>query len=255
MTHYHVKGWFRSLLALWFLHASPAGARESAASAPTCCLSKRRAKHTSASRSLARTEGNALTGKGRWEERGLQIGNHLSAHNSDLFVCCHGDRWKINTVVLWGPRGVAWTRWHDYNESGLRLNERDERQKLTKEIRVMATAGSDWLTASELLCGEVERTIWNNLLQCIWKNRRGVATIYRFHIGDHFLFTKCKPQVKENMSPNQRRLDPKWHQVRNRHIVHKELCKQFKKNNIQHSSKKENKKQRHVKLGFTEKDK
>lgn len=140
MTHYHVKGWFRSLLALWFLHASPAGARESAASAPTCCLSKRRAKHTTASRSLARTEGNAHTGKGRWEERGLQIGNHLGAHNSDLFVCCHGDWWQINTAVLWGARGVVLTRWHDYNESGLRLNERDKRQKLTKEIRVMATA-------------------------------------------------------------------------------------------------------------------
>lgn len=58
-----------------------------------------------------------------------------------------------------GARGVVLTRWHNYNESGLRLNERDKRQKLTKEIRMMATAGSDWLTVSELLCGEVERTI------------------------------------------------------------------------------------------------
>lgn len=44
--------------------------------------------------------------------------------------------------------------WHNYNKSGLRLNEREKSQKLAKEM--MATTHGDDLTLAKLLCEGVK---------------------------------------------------------------------------------------------------
>lgn len=128
MTHYHVKGWFRSLLALWFLHASPATAQESGASAQTCCLSKRRAKHTHSLALICARGRKYIPAK---EDKRRMVFKSVMTLVCTSAICCF-------FVTEFGR--VALSVWHKYNENG--LNKREERPKLAKEMTT--TTLSNW---------------------------------------------------------------------------------------------------------------